>query len=53
MKMACGVYCCMYAEQVAVDSPLNFTQDAVNLKRRNIWDTILQSHHFEKIVGTI
>ena len=32
--MACGVYCCMYAEQVAVDSPLNFTQDDATLKRQ-------------------
>ena len=49
----CGVFCCMYAECVATNSTLNFTQDDVTLKRREIWNTILQSHHLELIVGTI
>ena len=46
----CGVFCCMYAECIATNSPLNFTQDDVTSKRRKMWYTILQSHHFEKIV---
>ena len=49
----CGVFCCLYAERVAINSPLNFTQNDATLKRQFIWNTILQSHHLEKIVGTI
>ena len=49
----CGVFCCMYAECVAMNSTLNFTQDDVTSKRPKIWNTILQSYRLEKIVGTI
>ena len=49
----CGVFVCMYAERVAKDLPLNFTQNDATAKRHFIWNTILQSHHLEKIVGTI
>ena len=43
----------MYAERIAKDLPLNFTQNDATAKRHFIWKTILQSHHLEKIVGTI
>ena len=48
-----GVFCCMYAERITKDLPLNFTQNDATAKRHFIWKTILQSHHLEKIVGTI
>ena len=49
----CGIFCCMYGERVAIDSPLNFTQNDATLKRQFIRNTILQSHHLENIIGTI
>ena len=32
----CGVFSCMYAERVEIDSPLNFTQNDATLKRQFI-----------------
>ena len=49
----CEVFCCIYAERITKDLPLNFTQNVATAKRHFIWKTILQSHHLEKIVGTI
>ena len=49
----CEVFCYMYAERIAKDLPLNFTQNDDTAERHFIWKTILQSHHLEKIVGTI
>ena len=43
----------MFAECVANNSRINFSQNDATLERQFIWNMILQSHNLEQIVGTI